>query len=532
MKYGRQLFFLILILFIGAGCSASDEAKSKSKNGLENKDELVLSIGGEPEEGFDPVTGWGRYGSPLFQSTLLQYDEQFQIVPDLAKEYEVSEDGLEWKVTIREDAKFSDGENVTAEDVAFTFNKAKTSNSVVDLTNLTEAKAEDDYTVSFLLKEPQYTFIQHLINLGIVPEHAYGENYNENPVGSGPYKLVQWDKGQQLIVEENEYYYGKKPNFKKITFLFLDESTTFAAAKAGEVDIAAVPAIYAKEKIDGMELVRLESVDNRGIMFPFVPSGEETEEGYPVGNDVTSDIAIRKAINIGIDRQSLVDGVLDGFGTPAHSVADKLPWWNGETVIDDNNIEEAKKILEEAGWKLNSQNIREKDGVKASFTLYYPAGDQIRQSLSIAFAEQVKPLGIEVKTEGKSWNEIEKVMYSNPVMMGWGSHNPLEMFHLYSSTTRGDGYYNANYYSNQVVDEYFSKFLKAVTEEEAIAYLQKAQWDGETGFSSLGDAPWAWLVNLEHLYFVREDLEIGKQKIQPHGHGWPITDSILNWDWK
>src|SRR5690625_7829195 len=73
-----------------------------------------------------------------------------------------------------------------------------------------------------------------------------------------------------------------------------------------------------------MKLVELDSVDNSGIMFPFVPAGDETAEGIPIGNDVTSDEAIRKAINIAIDRQALVDGLLDGFGTPAYSVADKL----------------------------------------------------------------------------------------------------------------------------------------------------------------------------------------------------------------
>lgn len=117
-------------------------------------------------------------------------------------------------------------------------------------------------------------------------------------------------------------------------------------------------------------------------------------------------------------------------------------------------------------------------------------------------------------------------------MMGWGSYNPLEMYNLYSSETRGVGYYNVNYYSNPVVDEYMNKALKSTSQEEANNYWKKAQWNGETGFSAKGDAPWIWLVNLDHLYFVHEDLVIGEQKIQPHGHGWPITDFIQQWHWK
>jgi len=77
-----------------------------------------------------------------------------------------------------------------------------------------------------------------------------------------------------------------------------------------------------------------------------------------------------------------------------------------------------------------------------------------------------------------------------------------------------------------------NKALRATTQEEANENWKNAQWDGETGFSVKGDAAWAWLVNLDHLYFVNENLEIGEQKVQPHGHGWPITDFIENWHWK
>lgn len=523
------MLITILLSVILIGCSNEKTEKASETNS--NKDELVLAIGGEPDDGFDPTTGWARYGNPLFQSTLLNMDQNFQVKGDLAKDYKVSEDGLVWTVKIRKDAKFSDGKEVTANDIVFTYKTAKSNDSIVDLTNVKAINKEDDYTVHFILKKPQSTFIHTLTSLGIVPEHAYGKKYKENPIGSGPYKLVQWNKGQQLIVEENPYYYGKKPYFKKITFLFLSEDAAFAAAKSGQADVVSVPATLADEKIKGMKLTAINSVDNRGIMFPYVPSGEKTNDGLPIGNDVTADSAIRKAINIGIDRKKLVQGVLNGFGTPAYSVADHLPWWNEKTVFEDNNVKEAKRILNEAGWKEQSDGIRSKNGLKAEFTLYYPADDQIRQSLSMAVADMVKPLGIKVTTQGKSWSEIEKVMFSNPVLMGWGSMDPLEMYNLYSSKTKGFDYYNSNYYSNPTVDQYMEKALAANTQEEANKYWKKAQWDGKTGFSAKGDAPWAWLVNIKHLYFVRENLDIGKQKIQPHDHGWPITENITDWKW-
>lgn len=524
------LFFICL----GLLCACSGGGDNDSKQGKETTatDSLVLAIGGEPDDGFDPTTGWGRYGSPLFQSTLLKHDKDFNIENDLAKDYKVSEDGLEYTVEIRDDVKFSDGVALTAEDVVFTYKTAKGSGSIIDLSNLKKVENTNKYTVKFTLKEPESTFIYLLITTGIVPKHAYDVNYNENPIGSGPFELVQWDKGQQLIVKENEYYYGEKPYFKKLTFLFLSEDAAFAAAKSGQVDIASVPPSFAKEDVAGMKLVKLESVDNRGIMFPYVRAGEKTDDGAPIGNDVTADKAIRKAINIGVDREALVDGVLEGFGTPAYSVADKLPWWNAETVFEDGDLASAKEILDKAGWKESENGVREKDGLPAAFTLLYPAGDQIRQSLSIAFADMIKPLGIHVKTEGENWNELERLMYSHPVMMGWGSHTPLEMYNLYSGETKGIGFYNSNYYSNPTVDDYMEKAMQAASKEEAMKNWKKAQWDGKTGFSAKGDAPWAWLVNLQHLYYVRENLVIGEQKIQPHGHGWPVTDFIARWHWQ
>lgn len=533
LRVTSALLFLLIVAVLLSACSASSSKVDKVAGAADTikKDTLVLAIGGEPDDGFDPTTGWGQYGSPLFQSTLLTRDEDLNIKNDLAINYEVSEDGLSWTVEIRDDVKFSDGQPLTAEDVVFTFEKSKTSGSVLDLNNLSKVDEVDPHTIQFTLQQPEITFIYQLTSIGIVPKHHYSDMYQEDPIGSGPYKLVQWDKGQQLIVEENPHYYGKKPYFKQLTFLFLSEDAAFAAAKAGEVDVVSVPPTFAKEEMAGMKVINVESVDNRGIAFPYVKAGNETEDGVPIGNDVTADKAIRAAINIGIDREALVDGVLEGFGTPAYSVADKLPWWNPETKIEDGDMEQAKSILEEAGWKENSDGVREKEGLQASFTLLYPADDQNRQSLSMAFADMMKPLGIKVETAGKSWNELGDMMFSNPVMMGWGSHDPLEMYNIYSSETRGEDFYNTNFYSNPTVDTYMEKAMQASSQEEANKYWQKAQWDGKTGLSAMGDAPWAWLVNLEHVYFIRDNLVIGDQKVQPHGHGWPITDFISNWHW-
>ena len=112
----------------------------------------MLAFGSEPETGFDPTTGWGRYGSPLFQSTLLKRDDKLNIVNDLATSYEVNEDGKVWTVKLRDDVKFSDGEPLTATDVKFTFETAANNGSVVDLNVLEKVEAMDEYDSKIHIK--------------------------------------------------------------------------------------------------------------------------------------------------------------------------------------------------------------------------------------------------------------------------------------------------------------------------------------------------------------------------------------------
>lgn len=495
---------------------------------------LMLAIKGEPSEGYDPILGWGLYGNPLFQSTLLKRDENLNIVPSLAKAYELAEDGLNWRITIRDDAKFSDGSPLTAEDVAFTFNTAKKSGGKVDLAHLDRAEVAGPYDIILSLKQRDTTFINRLITLGIVPKHLYGEGYGRSPIGSGPFKMVEWVEGQQMIVEPNPYYFGEKPYFKRIVFLFTDEDTSFAAAKAGKVHMVVVPQSLAHQHLENMELHSVKSVDNRGLMFPTVPdTGRTTEEGYPIGNNVTADSAIRKAVNIALDRKMLVDGVLEGYGRPAYGVCDGLPWDNEDNTIADNNPAEAIKILEQAGWKdTDNDGIREKDGLKAEFTIVYPATRSVRQYLALACADTLKKIGIKANVEEKnSFDDIKKIMHRDVIVFGWGSHDPIEIYHLYSSKYAGIGYNNPGFYVNSTVDENLEKAISASSFDEALTYWKKAQWDGQAGLNAKGDAPWAWLVNLDHTYFVNKHLNIGKSQVEPHGHGWPITANIEKWTW-
>jgi peptide/nickel transport system substrate-binding protein len=233
------------------------------------KTELLLAVQGESSQGYDPILGWGQYGHPLFQSTLLTRDADLKTQPDLATSWVLSEDRLTWTITIRSDVGFTDGSPLTAEDVAFTFNEAAKAGAV-DLTSLASAMATGPTTVVMQLKEPRITFVEYFHTLGIVPIRVYGPDYARNPVGSGPYKFVRWDEGQQLAVEANPAFYGPKPAFQRLTFLFPGEDASFAAATAGKLDIAAVPHAVADKLPAGMKRVVARTVDNRGLMFDHV----------------------------------------------------------------------------------------------------------------------------------------------------------------------------------------------------------------------------------------------------------------------
>lgn len=538
-----SVFTLCALLFAGCGKNGQGEdtgsGQSQSKPLEERpKDELVLGFGSEPDKGWDPIQGSGHYGTALFQSALLKRDTDLNIKEDLAESYKLSKDKKTISVSLKDGLKFSDGSDLKASDVAFTYNTAKKEGAPgVNLTRLVEAVAVDDKHVDLKLDKPDISFTSSMCSMAIVPEKAYGPDYGENPIGSGPFKMVEWTKGQQLIVEPNEYYYGDKVPFKKITFLFFkDQDQALATAKSGDCDIIRIPITAKHTDFPGFHIESLKTVDNRGISLPVIKnSGDLTGEkslapGSPIGNDVTSDINIRKALDVAMDRKEMIDNILDGEGTPAYSVADGLPWFNDETVEDDDgDIEKAKEILDKAGWKEASDGIREKDGLRAKFDLYYAYQD--REDIAVYFADQAKKIGIEVEPIFGDWDFVTPHMYSDAVLFGWGGYDPLEMYYNYSSIYKGSEYYNANYYENKKVDQYFEDGLSADNIEGLYDNFKLAQWDGQTGLSAKGDCPWIWLLNENHLYLVRDGLDIGEQKIQPHGGGWPILDTIANWKW-
>lgn len=494
---------------------------------------IAMSPTNEPDAGFDPCVAWGcgeHVHEPLIQSTLIRTTRDMSFECDLATGYECSDDGLTWTFQLRGDAKFSDGQPVTARDAAFTLNTIRESkNAQADLSMVRDAVAPDDVTLVVTLSKPYNALLYTLAVVGIVPEHAYGPDYGQAPVGSGRYLLAQWDRGQQVIFQANPSYYGEAPQIERVCVVFMEEDAALAAVRSGQVDMAYTSATLADQQVSGYTLESYQTVDSRGFQMPVIPAGSTREDGpntYPAGNDVTCNLEVRRAVNLAIDRQALVDDVLGGHGSVAYSIGDGMPWAS-EGMRCETDRPAARTLLEEAGWTRGEDGTYARDGLRCAFDLYYPTGDSVRQAMANALTDQLSQAGIAVTPRGGSWDDLYPHEFSDPIMWGWGSNSPSDVYELNYST----GTMNFSCYQSGATDAYLDEALAAKTVEDSFPLWQRAEWDGATGVAPQGQATWAWLANVSHLYFKREGLTVAAQKLQPHGHGWSILNNVDLWSW-
>ena len=540
------ILLTVLILSVAACGKNGQEKKKDGKSGKtlsteerERKnradDELIVSMGARIPHEFDPKERYGMYNEAhITHSTMMRRLPDKSIVGDFAKEYKISKDALTWSFKVHDDYKFSNGENVTPEDVKFSYEMLKEDGKHWDLGFIEKIEIPDDTSLVFTLKEPRSTFLSsQLVEVPIVPKKHYDENYKNHPIGSGPYKVVEYKPDEQAIFEVNEYYHGEKPYFKKWTWVLLDENTALASLESGDVDMIYATPELADKDVAGCKLFEVESNDVRGLSMPYVKKGviKDSPDGFPVGNDITSDLDIRKALNIGMDRDKVVQTALNGHGKPAFSVIEGTSFWNPEAVIEDNDPEEAKKILDSAGWKEGGDGIREKDGKKAEFELYYPTADPLRTNVAVEAANQAKNLGINIKLVGSNWDEMPSKSHEASLLYAGGRHNPNQFFESHMPDMAGKGWTNITFYDNPVVTKYLEKAMKAPSEDEANKYWKMAQWDGKTGASVRGDLANVWLVRINHTYIGDKRIDVGDQGIHSHGHDWSLIANIEEWTW-
>ncbi|MCI8482964.1 MAG: ABC transporter substrate-binding protein [Lachnospiraceae bacterium] len=542
MKKKKTAVVFWMIFLLGFAVSACGQPKDQGKDSERQRDgekeassdSIVCYVGhGFWDGSLDPVKGGFSYGYDFINNGLVRVNPDSEYEGDLAESWEISQDALVYTYQLKEGIAFHDGSKLTAEDVVFTYETVMANqgqNEKVDLSKVEKVEALDTYTVQFTLKEPFSPFLDSTAQLGIVPKESYDrESFDQMPVGTGPWKVIQYDTEQQLIVEANETYFEGAPQIKRVTFVDMDNEAAFSNAKSGQLDVVMVQPAYGVETLEGMHMEKLETMDVRNISLPYrEPETITDEEGktYTVGNPVTSDIAVRKALSVGVNRQEVIDHAFNGVGRPAEGWTDNLIWGNTASY-EDGQVEEAEKILEEAGWTdQDKDGIREKDGVKCAFEVYTPADEQDRYMLAAAVAENVKSLGIEIQVKQTTWDEITENAYSQGVVWGYGQYSPMVIDSLFQSEHFGkQAYQNTNGYQNQEVDALIEKAISANSQENAV----KAWKEVQTAYEE--DYPYLFLVNIEHCYFVsdRLDISVDTQIPHPHGHGMPIICNMKDW---
>ncbi|MBP5941339.1 ABC transporter substrate-binding protein [Streptomyces acidiscabies] len=495
------------LLTVTAACSAPSES------GAGEADSVVIGVPSEPAT-LSPLLGYGKDGNSKIFDGLLAHDADLTLKPALAKSLpEVSADGLTYTYTLREGVKFSDGKQLTAADVVFTYNTVlnpRTNNtSRVELDAVKGVKADGDKVV-FSLKYPYAPFAART-TLPIVPEHLAGGqdpntgSFNTNPVGTGPYVLADWRKGEKLTFKANPEYWGGAPRVAKVTMAIVpDDNVRATRLRAGDLDGAILPpnlaAAFARD--GSRKRYDATTYDVRLVSLPS-------------GNPVAGDTAIRRALDLAVDRDAMVAKILDGAGSPAYGPLPVGSPWFTKGIERRQDLAEAGRVLDRAGWKASGGGVRAKDGRRASFTLYYPAGDKVRQDHALAYASDAKKAGVEVEVQSATWEVIEPRMAQDAVLAGFGSTGDPD-FGLYTmlySTLAGDGFNNMGHYTNPTVDKALDAGRR--TSEPA---ARKAAYD-TLQRALVADPGYTFLTHIDHVYVLADRWDGLTTQVEPHEHG-------------
>ncbi|AWZ07165.1 MULTISPECIES: ABC transporter substrate-binding protein [unclassified Streptomyces] len=494
-----------------AACSAPSGGAAAGSGGA---DPVVVGMANEPET-LSPLLGYGKDGNSKIFDGLLTHDADMKLRPALAEALpDVSPDGLTYTYRLRRGVKFSDGAPFGAKDVLFTYRTIldpKTNNaSKSELDAIASVEAPGDDTVVFTLKYPYAPFAERTV-LPVAPEHIAGKQdvnsggFTTAPVGTGPYVLTAWSKGEKLAFKANPSYWGGEPAVKKFTMAVVkDDDVRATRLRSGELDGAILPPNLAKgASADGARKTHTaKTFDYRNVTMP-------------TGNAVTGDTAVRRALDIAVDRGAMVDKLLDGAGKAAYGpVPTDSPWFTPGTERA-HDLARARKILDGAGWVPGPDGVRAKDGVRAAFPLWYTSGDKIRQEHALAFASDAKKAGIQVTTESGSWEVIEPRMKTDAVLAGGGSpaDPDFDQYLTLSSSLAGDGFNNMARYDNPVVDR---ALLDGRRSGDPAA--RKAAYDTVQRELALNPG-YVYLTHIDHVYVMADRWDGPSTQIEPHDHG-------------
>ncbi|MDD2717982.1 MAG: peptide-binding protein [Candidatus Wallbacteria bacterium] len=379
----------------------------------------------------------------LVYNGLVKRNQNLELVGDLASSFEVSAGGQLITFYLRKGVKWHDGEDFTAADVKFTYDKIMDpATKTADRDNfilIDSFEIVDPYTVKMHYKEP---FAPALVrwSIGIIPKHIFEKEnintskYNKQPIGTGPYKFVEWTPDEQIRLEAFDKYFDGKPYINRYVYKIIpDETMAFLALKRNELDTMGLdPERYEKQAKSREFLSRFNIYTYPSISF-------YTYIGYNLLNPVFSDKRVRKALTLATDRQAIIDNVLLGHGQTLSGPFAPTDWAYDQSIKPlPYDLAAARKLLAEAGWSdSNNDGFLEKDGRRFSFTLSIPNGKQTFKLIAQLTQDCWKSIGIEVKIEQVEWTVLMKMCDDknfDSMILGWSQGLDPDHYSIWHSS--------------------------------------------------------------------------------------------------
>ncbi|MFH0926294.1 MAG: peptide-binding protein [bacterium] len=486
------IFFSIFFISIFSNCNRRDknDTNSQSSPSVINPDPQVQQPLG-PTPGDSIVVGSiGDAGklipmlasdsasgeiSGLIFNGLVKYDKDIKIVGDLAESWDISEDGLVITFHLKKGVKWQDGQEFTADDVYFTFQKIKDPKTASpysgDFEKVEKVEIIDKYTFKVTYSEP---FAPGLISwrMGIIPRHILeGQDLNEsgfnrNPIGTGPYRLKGWITGQKIVLEAFDEYFEGRPYIDRYIYRIIpDNATMFLELRAEGIDYMGLNPLQYERQTNG------KFFKDHFVKYQY-PSFGYTYLGYNLQDVRFKDKKIRQAITYAINRDDIIKGVLLGLGKICTGPFSPDSWaYNPEVKNYEYNLEKAKKLLAESGWQdRDKDGWLDKDGQIFEFTILTNDGNDQREKTAEIIQQNLKQVGIKVKINILEWQAllhefIDKKRFET-IVLGWSLGREPDSYDIWHSSKTREGELNFISYNNSEVDELLVAGRKTFDQEE------------------------------------------------------------------
>jgi len=388
---------------------------------------------------------------------LIKYDRNLQgFVGELAESWSVKE-GAEPEITfsLRKGVLWHDGKEFTAEDVKFTYDKImdEKTNTVrrSDYELVKKAEVLDPYTFKVTYRQPFSPGLSTW-GMGILPKHLLENQdinttpFNRRPIGTGPFRFVEWVTDERITVEANPKYFEGKPYLDRIIYRIIpDPSLTEMELLTRGIDAYSVWPF---------EFQRMKEVPFLNVYTQ--PSLGYTYIGYNLKNPLFQDKRVRQALTCAINREEIVQYVLYGLGVVANGPFPPQFWYSNPNVKPlPYDPAKARQLLAEVGWKANREGILEKDGKPFRFKLITNSGNETRRDVGVLVQRALKEIGIDVTFEFYEWSVFLKnfinVKAFDACILGWGLSPDPDAYQIWHSSQIEKGF-NFVSYRNPEVD--------------------------------------------------------------------------------